>query len=426
VIRGATRMDPCDGSVRCGDLAVRDGRIVAQAPAGAGVIDAVGRVLAPGLIDLHVHLREGPPTAPPAAEPAETIETGTLAAARGGFPGVVAMPNTAPPIDTPEAVRWLAQRGRDAGHARVWPSACLTRGRAGRALADLADLADAGAVAFTDDGSTVSDECLMEAAMRAARAAGRPVMDHALDPALAGDGVMHAGSAAARCGLPGIPPEAESRIVERDIRLCAATGCAVHIQHVSAAASVALIREARRRGLPVSGEATPHHLALTDEDVPPGNANWKMNPPLRGAADRDAILEGVADGTLGALATDHAPHHASAKARGFRAAPFGIVGLETAVGVTFRALVQSGRMSVMEWLRRWTSGPAAILGIEPPSLAPGRPADLVLLDLEHDWDVQPAEFLSRARNTPFDGARCRGRAVCTLLAGRIAWRAPKC
>jgi dihydroorotase len=282
---------------------------------------------------------------------------------------------------------------------------------------------EAGAVAFTDDGSTVSDDALMAKAMTVARSLNVPIMDHALDPALAGKGVMHDGAASARLKLPGIPSEAETRIVRRDIDWARRTGCAVHIQHVSAKESVELIRKARQEGIRISGEITPHHLALCDADVPANDANFKMSPPLRSASDREALMAAVADGTVQVLATDHAPHRTADKARGFLEAPFGVLGLESAIGLTYTLLVRNGKMSAMDWVRRWTLGPAHVLGMEAPSLAPGRPADLAILDLSTEWIPKPEKFLSRSRNTPFGKQRLVGQSIYTLHRGQLVWNA---
>jgi dihydroorotase len=413
-------MDPAAGVDAAGDLWVRDGRIVARpaaVPPDAVVVNAAGLLVLPGLIDLHVHLRE------PGDEAAETVRSGSCAAARGGFTTVVAMPNTQPAADTPEAVRRLIERGAQAGWVDVLPAAAITRGRMGRALTDFRALRDGGAVAFTDDGSTVADDALMHRALREAGALGLPVLDHALHQGLAGSGVMREGPMSRRAGFPGIPPEAETAVVERDIRLARQTGAAVHIQHVSAAGSVALIRAARREGLAVSGEATPHHLTFTDADAAGGDPDFKMNPPLGTAEDRAALLAAVADGTLEALATDHAPHAAAAKARGFADAPFGVVGLETAVAATFTALVIAGHLNVPGWAARWTVGPARVLGRRPPDLRPGSRADLILLDPSAAFTVDPAAFVSRSRNTPFKGRSLTGMVLATFRGGRPTWLA---
>lgn len=416
-------LDPESGRDETGELVLADGRVAPPGivPAGRRIvdIDARGWVAVPAFLDLHVHLRE------PGGEAAETVESGTRAAAAGGFGLVVSMPNTRPPTDTPARVRQILDLARAAGCCEVGPSACLTRERSGGQVASLAGLAAAGAVAFTDDGGTVMDDAVMQAAMAEAARLGRPVMDHAQDHEAEKRGVMHEGAASRRAGLPGIPSAAEVRIVERDIRLARETGAALHIQHLSAADSVDLIRRARADGLRVSAEATPHHLALCDEDIDPADANFKMNPPLRGAADREALRRAVAEGVITCFATDHAPHPADSKARGFAGAPFGIIGLETAVGVTYTELVVPGRMALREWVRRWTSGPAAVLGRPAPRLAPGAPAHVALLDLTTSWTVDPTRFQSRSRNTPFGGRELKGRAMMTFHAGRRVWCAPE-
>ncbi|MCS6770956.1 MAG: dihydroorotase [Kiritimatiellae bacterium] len=409
-------LDPATGEDAVRDLCISGGLIVRHAPPSARVIDAAGRFVTPGLIDLHVHMRE------PGGEENETIETASRAAARGGFTTVVAMPNTRPPHDTPETIRYVALRGREAGRVRVLPSGAITLGRQGKALANLAALAGAGAVAFTDDGCTVQDDALMQRAMDIARDLGKPILDHAQDNRIERQGgVMHEGEASRRFGLPGIPVEAETRIVQRDIELAESTGCRVHIQHVSSAAAADLIRSARARGAPVTAELTPHHLALCDEDIDPANANFKMNPPLRSRSDRAALERAIVDGSITCFATDHAPHSADKKARGFLRAPFGVVGLETAVGVTWTLLVRPGKMPALEWLRRWTTGPASVLGLPPPSLAPGCPADVAIFDVETPWIVHPNRFESKSHNTPFANWTLFGRAVAVWLAGKLVW-----
>lgn len=418
-IRGGRTLDPATGRDEVRDLFVRDGKIVdvpATIPADTDVIEAKGLVVAPGLIDLHVHLRE------PGGEEAETIETGSHAAARGGFTTIVAMPNTKPPYDTPERVAFVKRRGEEVGLVRVLPSGAITRERAGKEVGDLAALAGAGAAAFTDDGSTVQDDALMEEAMRRAKAAGLPIMDHAQDSIMERQGgVMHEGEFSAKFGLPGIPTLAEEKIIRRDIEVAAKTGCKIHIQHVTSKEGAQLIREGRAKGVHVTGELTPHHLTLADADVDPDQPNYKMNPPLRSAADRVALMEALLDGTLSCFATDHAPHTAEKKARGFLKAPFGIVGLETAIGITYSAVVQNGLMDLMTWLRRWTTGPAEVLGRPLPTLVPGSPADIVLLDLNSPWVVRSADFESLSTNTPFEGWRLSGRAICTICDGRVTW-----
>ncbi|MDZ4198808.1 MAG: dihydroorotase [Kiritimatiellia bacterium] len=416
-IRGGRRLDPATGLNSVGDLWIQDGRIVpapTHPPGNVRIFDAAGQWVAPSLTDLHVHLRE------PGNDAAETVESGTRAAAAGGFGTVVSMPNTRPPTDSPELVRETIEKARRAGFAHVRPSACLTRNRAGEETADLEALAEAGAAVFTDDGSTVlSDAVMREAMIRAARL-NRAVMDHAQDPAAERRGVLHEGEAARRLGLPGIPSSAEARIIRRDFALALETGCAIHIQHLTSLEGVALLRDAKRQGVRASAEVTPHHLAFCDEDIPGNDANWKMNPPLRGPADRESLIEAVCDGTIACFATDHAPHTAESKAGGFATAPFGVIGLETALGVTYTALVKNRRMDVMTWLRLWTTGPAGLLGFPLPTLAPGAPADLVVMDLESEWTVK--RFVSRSVNSPFIGRRLTGCATATFLGGRDVYR----
>lgn len=416
LIRGARRLDPTTGEDSVGDAYLEGDRIAplpSRVPPHTEIVEASGLLLTPGLIDLHVHLRE------PGNEAAETIASGLRAARAGGFTAVVAMPNTTPPMDTPERLRFALARAADTPDgARLLPSACLTRDRAGAEVADLEALAAAGAVAFTDDGATVSDDAVMREAMRRAARLGRPVMDHAQDRAAEREGVMHEGEYSRRYGLPGIPSAAEARVIARDIALARETGARLHIQHISSREGVNAVRAARASGLPVTAEATPHHLALTDADVRPDFPNFKMNPPLRTAADREALLRAVLEGVISCLATDHAPHTAESKARGFRSAPFGVIGLETAIGVTWTLLVRQLGMAPIEWLRRWTTGPAAVLGLPPPTLVPGALADVTLIEVEKPWTVSSANFVSQSRNTPFEGWTVYGRAVRTWCAKR--------
>jgi len=420
-IQGGRLLDPAFGENRSGDLFITHGHIAeipSEIPPGTKVVDARNLVVAPGFIDLHVHLRE------PGGEQAETIETGSRAAARGGFTTIVAMPNTRPPIDSPDRVTVVKQRGREVGLTRVIPSACITLDRKGEMISDIPTLMSAGAKVLTDDGTTVQSDAVMQEAMRVAWEFGIVIMDHAQDHNMEKSGVMHEGEYSRKWGLPGIPSEAEIRIVERDIRLAEKTGCTLHIQHVTTAGSCELIRKAREQGVQVTGELTPHHLALADGDIDPENANFKMNPPLRSERDREALTHAICDGVLSIFATDHAPHTDEAKAKGFREAPFGVVGLETAVGITYSALVRKGLMNLTDWVARWTVEPAHILGLPVPNLQPGSTADIVLLDLKSEWTVHAKDFASRSRNTPFEGQSLVGRAVITLLGGEIVWEEP--
>lgn len=340
-----------------------------------------------GFRDIHVHFRD------PGMPQAETRATGAAAAAAGGFVCVTTMPNTTPAGDS---VAWLREQIEDDSlPVRIAPAACITRGRLGREVADLERLAEAGAVAFTDDGSFVSDRNVMREAMRRAAALGRPVMQHAVVTSLLRDGVIRDCRVARAFRLPVMPPDAEVEAVRRDIGLCRETGCSLHIQHISCAGTVDLIREARREGLPVTGEATPHHLLFSCDDIPDNDANWKMAPPLGNQEDRAAIRAAVKDGTLGILATDHAPHPAAAKRSGFVGAANGIVGLETAVAITYKVLVEDEGMDVNEWAKRWTEGPARLIGEEPDGET--------VIDLQANRTVDPSSFMSLSRNMPYAG-----------------------
>lgn len=340
-----------------------------------------------GFRDIHVHFRD------PGMPQAETRATGAAAAAAGGFVCVTTMPNTTPAGDS---VAWLREQIEDDSlPVRIAPAACITRGRLGREVADLERLAEAGAVAFTDDGSFVSDRNVMREAMRRAAALGRPVMQHAVVPSLLRDGVIRDCRVARAFRLPVMPPDAEVEAVRRDIGLCRETGCSLHIQHISCAGTVDLIREARREGLPVTGEATPHHLLFSCDDIPDNDANWKMAPPLGNQEDRAAIRAAVKDGTLGILATDHAPHPAAAKRGGFIGSANGIVGLETAVAITYKVLVEDEGMDVNEWAKRWTEGPARLIGEEPDGET--------VIDLQANRTVDPSSFMSLSRNMPYAG-----------------------
>jgi dihydroorotase len=409
-------LDPACGRDEVADLMIRDGLIQPSGSPASELrrIDASGLLAAPGFWDVHVHFRD------PGNSFAETRRTGAEAAAAGGFTHVVTMPNTFPPGDSPA---WLREQIEDLLPVKILPSACITRGRQGREVADLETLARSGASAFTDDGAMVSDDGVMRAALLRARALNKPVMDHAVVPEIAKTGVIRDCPLARRFGLPVFPPEAETEAVARDIRLCRETGCATHIQHISCAGSVAAIRAARAEGLPVTGEASPHHLALAAEDIPLDDGNFRMNPPLGTRADVRAIRDGVLDGTLTLFATDHAPHASETKSKGFLKAPFGVIGLETAIGVTWKVMVEEERMPLLDWVARWTVGPAALLGHPAPALAPGTLADLVLIDPRTPWTVAPETFKSLSRNTPFAGWSLRARPALTICEGRTTWRA---
>lgn len=397
-------------------LAVEDGVVVPvprTVPEHARVLDARGAVVAPGLVDLHVHLRE------PGQSAKETIETGTRAAAAGGFTAIACMPNTDPVVDTAAWVEWVRRRGESAGHCTVLPIAAVTVGQKGEQLAPLDALARAGAVAFSDDGHPVTSAAMMRRALEYARPTGRPIICHEEDPTLKGDGVMNEGFTATRLGLRGLPGAAESIMCRRDADLAELTGGRVHLAHLSAAQSFDALRDAKRRGLPVTGETCPHYWVLTDEAVGDYDTNAKMNPPLRSEEDRAACIAAIVDGTVDCFATDHAPHTADEKARPFTDAPFGIVGLETALALTITHLVEPGHLSLARAIELWTDAPRRIFGLPEVSLEPGSQADLVLFDPTAEWVVDPARFHTKGRNTPFAGWTLRGRVLATLLEGRF-------
>lgn len=397
-------------------LAVEDGVVVpapAHGSAFAQVLDGRGAVVAPGLVDLHVHLRE------PGQSNKESIETGTRAAAAGGFTSIACMPNTDPVVDTPAWVEWVRRRSEAAAHCNVLPIAAVTVGQRGEQLAPLDALAQAGAVAFSDDGHPVVSAAVMRRALEYARPTGLPIICHEEDPSLKGDGVMHEGFTATRLGLRGIPGAAESVMCRRDADLSELTGGRVHLAHLSAAASFDALRDAKRRGLAVTGETCPHYWVLTDESVGDYDTHAKMNPPLRSESDRDACIAAIADGTVDCFSTDHAPHTADEKSRPFTDAPFGIVGLETALALTLTYLVAPAHLSLVQALERWTDAPRRAFRLPEVTLEPGSPADLVLFDSAAEWTVDPAAFFTKGRNTPFAGWRLKGRVLATLLAGRF-------
>ena len=395
------------------DLAFADGTVLDRAPANARRVDADGAVVAPGLVDVHVHLRE------PGQSANETIATGTRAAAAGGFTDLLCMPNTLPVVDSPAWVEWVLARARAEGHCRVHPIAAVTVGQRGETLCELVTLARAGAVAFSDDGRPIRSAATMRRALEYARHAGRPIIAHEEDPELAAGGHMNEGPVATRLGERGIPAAAESVMVRRDIELAELTGGRLHLAHLSTAASLDALRDARRRGLEVTGETCPHYWALTDEAVAARGAAAKMNPPLRSEVDRQAVLRAIADGTLDCLATDHAPHTAEEKRQPFDAAPFGIVGLETALALTLTLLVEPGYLTLERAIELWTDSPRRLFGLPPVTLEPGSPADLVLFDPAAEWTVDPDRFHSLGHSTPFAGSTLHGRVWLTACGGRV-------
>jgi dihydroorotase len=420
LLRGGRVVDPANGLDAVCDLLIDGGRIAAVGPridaAADRMIDARGLVVVPGLIDMHVHLRE------PGDEAKETILTGVRAAVRGGFTTVCAMPNTRPVNDRREITERILAEARRAGLANVLPIAAITRASGGRDLVNMADLVAAGAVAFSDDGRPVTDSRVMRQALEAAAAAGSLVVDHCEDRSLAEGGAVNEGALSTRLGIPGIPAAAEDVMVARDIILAEAAGTRVHIAHLSTAGAVRMAGEAKARGVRVSAEATPHHLLLTEEALGSPDANLKMNPPLRTAADSAALVEALRTGVVDVIATDHAPHTAEEKSRGLAAAPFGIVGLETAVSLVLDRLVRPGTISFPRFVELMSTGPARLLGLtQKGRLTVGADADLTVLDPDLEVTVDKTRFESKGRNTPFDGWKLRGGPVLTIVGGRIVY-----
>ncbi len=421
VIRGGRVVDPSsriDAKLDVRTVGDRITEVGENLDAGdAEVVDAEGLVVAPGLIDLHVHLRE------PGGEHKETIRSGAAAAVAGGFTTVVAMPNTDPPIDNPAAVGFVLAEGIRCGLSRVLPSGAITVGQKGEQLTEFGELVGAGAVTVTDDGRPVSSASVMRLALEYAQAFDLPVSVHAEEIDLSRGGVMNEGIVASRLGLTGIPNAAEDVMIARDLQLAELTGGRLHIQHVSTRLGVEMIREAKARGVRVSAEATPHHFTLTDEAVGSYRTEAKMNPPLRADADRDAVIAGVIDGTLDVIATDHAPHHYDEKEQAFDDAPFGIVGLETALGLALTRLVHTRLIDLSTLIERMSCAPARAFSLPGGTLAVDAPADIVVFDPEAEWTVRPEDFLSISRNTPFSGWKLRGRARTTIVGGLVVWRA---
>ncbi|MEE9202435.1 MAG: dihydroorotase [Dehalococcoidia bacterium] len=423
LISGGHIVDPASGYDGPGELLIEDGRIawVGQGAPPQGpdsVLHAAGLMVAPGFVDLHCHLRE------PGYEEKETIATAARAAARGGFTTLCAMPNTNPPADSAAVINFVKEKARAEGVVRVLPVGCISRGRQGKELAEMAEMAAAGAVAFSDDGSPVADPRLMRHALEYSLSFGLPLMEHAEDEALAGGGVMHEGEVSLRLGLRGIPAAAEEAAVARDIALARLTGARLHLCHLSTAGAVEMVRRAREEGLPVSAEVTPHHLTLTHEAVAapiPYDTNARVNPPLRTPWDVQALIEGLRDGVIDAIATDHAPHTLVDRLMEFDATPPGISGLETALGALM-GLVHEGKIDLVTLISRLTSGPAGVIGQPLGSLAAGRPADVVLFDPDREWVVEAAAFASKGRNTPLAGATLRGKVMATLAQGVLAYR----
>jgi dihydroorotase len=421
LLTGGRVIDPSRNADGVADVLLADGRIAAVGrnigtPDGAEVFDVTGRVVAPGLVDVHVHLRE------PGQEDLETIATGSASAVAGGFTSICAMPNTDPVCDNQGVVGFVIAQAQRAAKARVYPIGAVTLGQKGQQLAEFGELVGAGAVAVSDDGKPVATAHMMRTALEYAKTFGIPVADHCEDMSLATGGAMHEGIVSTRLGLKGIPSAAEEVMVARDILLAELTGGHVHLCHMSTRGSVELIRRAKERGIRVTAEACPHHFSLTHEACVGYNTNAKMNPPLREPEDVEAIREGLRDGTIDCVATDHAPHHYDAKEREFDDAPNGIIGLETALGLAITELVGRGLLTLPQLLHRMSTAPARIFNLPAGTLATGAPADLVVIDPGVKWTVKPETFYSKSRNTPFAGRELTGRAELTIVRGQVAFR----
>ncbi len=420
LLRGARLLDPRAGIDREGDVLVRDGEIAEvgealQAPDGAEVVDAEGLHAFPAFVDPHVHLRT------PGREDEEDIESGTRAAAAGGFCAILAMPNTDPVVDSAPVLQALRERARQHARVPVGFLAAITRGQQGDDLTEMAELADAGAVAFSDDGLPVRSAGVMRQALSYQKLAGRTLALHEEDPSLSGEGVMHEGAVSALLGLAGIPSVSESTMVARDAALARYEGARVHIQHVSARETVAAIEQAKAQGVRITAEATPHHLTLTDEAVMGLDPNFKMNPPLRAEADRQALIEGLRSGAIDCVATDHAPHAREEKEQPFEVAPMGVTGLETAFAALHTELVLPGVIGLEVLVERMSAG-AAPFDLANPTFAPGSPANIVLVDLVAEWEVGEAGYESRSANCCFAGRRLTGRVRMTVAAGAVSYR----
>src|SRR5467141_876319 len=423
IIRNGRIIDPASKRDEVADIYIADGKIVTskseiRSPKSEiEEIDARGLIVAPGLIDMHVHQRE------PGFSHKETIESGARAAAAGGFTTIVCMPNTSPAADSPGTIAWIVDRAAEVAIVNVLPTGAISKGLMGEELAPIGSLKQAGVVAITDDGRCVQNNELMRRAVEYARMVGVPVLDHCQDYNLAGSGVMNEGYWSTLLGLPGWPAAGEEVIVMRNILLAELCDNHIHCQHVTTAGSMRLLREARARGVKISGEVCPHHIALTDEAIQSFDTNYKMNPPLRAQADVDALLEGIADGTLSILVSDHAPHADFEKEVEFDAAPFGIIGLETELGLFLDLLVHKhAKIDIVRLIEMYTIEPARLLKIDAGTLSIGGPADVTLIGPDLEWTVKVDKFESASRNSPFDGRKLKGRAVRTIVGGKTVWR----
>ena len=420
VIKNGRVIDPASQTDRVADVLIVEGKVAGVAPGlsapGAQVFDASGMVVAPGFIDMHVHLRE------PGFEHAETIESGSRAAAAGGFTSICAMPNTNPVNDSPMVTSYIVETARRSAAVNVFPIGAITKGSAGEELAAVGAMKAAGAVAISDDGRPVMNSRVMRRAMEFARSYDLPVIDHCEDLNLSAGGDMHEGLSSVRWGLRGIPAASEDVMVARDLLLAELTGARFHVAHISTRHAVGMVEFARRRGLAVTAEATPHHFGLSEEQMQPYDSNYKMKPPLRGSCDRQAVVEGIVGGTVSAIATDHAPHAGSEKMQEFERCPFGIIGLETALALALEELVQPGKITLHRLIELFTAGPESVLHLGRGTLATGAPGDVTVFSTDLEWTYDVNQSFSKSRNSPFDRRSFRGGAVATVVNGEFAWR----
>ncbi len=427
VVAGGRIVDPASSTDKTGDLYIENGKIARlefsrllsqksiQSLGPQKVLDASGRVICPGFIDLHVHLRE------PGREDEETVVSGSQAAAAGGFTAICCMPNTEPPLDNQENIRFVLEQARS-GWARVYPLGCITQGRKGERIAEIGELVAAGAVAVTDDGRPVMDASVMRLAFEYSRMFGLPVVQHAEDANLSYGGIMHEGLVSTLLGMRGLPAAAEEVIIARDLKLLETFGGRLHVAHISTAGALELVREAKKKKLPVSCEVTPHHLTLTDEEIKKSfNPNLRVSPPLRSRRDVEALREGLIDGTIDAIASDHAPHSREEKEVEFDAAPNGMIGLETAFGILMTEIVGKGYLSLAQAVEKLTSGPAKVFGLSGGQLKVGSPADITIFDSNQSWTYRANEGFSKSVNSPFDGWSFKGKVLVTLLGGKVVY-----
>ncbi|MGC3972024.1 MAG: dihydroorotase [Pirellulales bacterium] len=420
LIQNGRVIDPSQDVDRVTNVLLRDGKVVGfDAPAGQydQVIDATGKIVTPGLIDMHVHLRE------PGREEDETIATGTASAAAGGFTSIACIPNTLPPIDTQATVEFIQHQAARAGHCNVFVVACVSKNREGKELAEIGQLVEAGAVAFSDDGAPVYDAELMRRALEYTSMFGKPILNHAEVMELTrGGGMMHEGRVSLLLGLPGMPAAAEDVMIGRDIALMDVTGGHVHVMHISTAGGVDIVRQAKAAGSRVTTEICPHHFTLTDDCLRTFDSNYKMSPPLRSRLDVEACIEGLIDDTIEVICTDHAPHALEKKMQEIDVAPFGIVGLETCLPLTISQLIEPGHLTWSQAVRKLTINPARILGVDKGTLKPGADADVTIIDPNLEWVCDPQQFKSKSKNSPFVGWEFTGRAVMTIVAGRVRFQ----